>query len=191
MKLKTITLLALAAFVVVPMSAKAAQVQTAEFQASISETSTIVAIDAEAKSVTLAGPEGDEFTLTIDPENVYLSNLTLGQEVTTTQAINIVAELRAPLEEELAEPFVMEVDTGSNNNINDPAASLNTKIRMVATITAHDKEAGTATLTGPNGRSMVVNPTDPKVEKHLKVGKTVIIFYTSLRIIKLDPVAAE
>ncbi len=191
MKLKAITLLALAAFAVVPMSAIAAKMKTAEFQASVSETSTITAINAEAKSVTLKGPDGDEVTLTIDPENVYLSNLTIGQEVTSTQAINIVAELRKPSEEELAEPFVMEVDTGSNNNINDPAASLNTKIHMVATVTAHDKKAGTATLTGPNGRSLVVNPTDPKVEKHLKVGKTVIIYYTSLRIIKLDPVAAK
>lgn len=188
MKLKTITLFAVAALVVGPMSAMAAKMKTAEFQTSVTETSTITAINAEAKSVTLQGPDGDEITLTIDPENVYLSNLTVGQQVTSTQAINIVAELRKPSEEELAEPFVMEIDTGSNNNINDPAASLNTKIHMVVTVTDRDKKADSVTLEGPNGRTLTVNPQDPKVMKHLKVGKTLIVYYTSLRIIKLDPV---
>lgn len=189
MKLKAITLLAAAALFVGPISSLSAKTKKTEFQASVSEVSTIVAINNESKSVTLKGQDGDEYSLTIDPENVYLSNLTVGQEVTSTQAIEIIAELRKPTEAELAEPFVMEVATGNNNNINDPAASLNTKIHMVVTIKAVDKEAKEVTLEGPNGRSLTVNPKDPKIVKHLKVGKTVVVDYTSLRIIKLEPVA--
>lgn len=190
MKLKAITLFAAAAFVVGPMTA-IAKMKTAEFQSSVTEVNTITAINAQAKSVTLKGPDGDLTTLTIDPENVYLSNLTVGQQVTSTQAINIVAELRKPSEAELADPFVMEVDAGSNNNINDPARSLNTKIHMVVKVAAKNKHEGSVTLEGPNGRTLEVNPKDPKVMKHLKVGKTVVVYYTSLRIIKLDPIAAK
>ena len=190
MKLKVITLLA-AALIVAPISAVVAKMKTAEFKTSVTETSTIAAINKEAKSVTLKGPDGDQITLTIDPENVYLSNLTIGQEVTSTQAINITAELRKPTEAELADPFVVEMAAGTNNNINDPAASLNTKIHMVVTVSAIDKKADTVTLEGPNGRSLTVSPKDPKILKHLKVGKTVVVDYTSLRIIKLDPITAK
>ena len=68
---------------------------------------------------------------------------------------------------------------------------LNTKIHMVVTVSAIDKKADTVTLAGPHGRTVTVSPRDPKILKHLKVGKTVVLDYTSLRIIKLDPITAK
>ena len=188
MKYNPLKFIIAAAFLVGPMSVMAEKVKTASFDTTVTELSTIVKIDKAAKAVSLKGPDGDITTVTIDPANVYLSNLKIGQQVTSTQAVNIIAELRKPSEAELADPFVVEVAAGTNNNINDPAASVNTKIHMVVTVAAKNKKAGSVTLEGPNGRTLEVNPTNPKVMKHLKPGKTVVVYYTSLKIIKLDPV---
>ena len=68
-----------------------------------------------------------------------------------------------------------------------PAASIGATIHLVATIVAVDKDAGTVTLEGPNGRTLTVDIENPKIAKHLKVGKTVIIDYTNRLILKLDP----
>jgi hypothetical protein len=191
MKSNAFKLLATAAIVVAGMQTATAKVKTVEKYTTVNETATIVAIDQANKAVTLKGPEGNTTTLTIDPSNVYLANLKIGQQVQATYGVAIKAELRKPTKEEEAEPFVMEASAGTNNNINDPAASMGATIHMVATITAVDKKAGTATLTGPNGRSMTVDVADPKIEKHLKVGKTVIIDYTNRLILKLDPPKAK
>ena len=107
--------------------------------------------------------------------------------MTATYGVDIKAELRKPTKAEEAEPFVMEVSGGTNNNINDPAASIGATIHLVATIVAVDKDAGTVTLEGPNGRTLTVDIENPKIAKHLKVGKTVIIDYTNRLILKLDP----
>jgi hypothetical protein len=187
MKSNAFKLLAAAAIVATGMQSASAKVKTVEKYTTVTETATIVAIDQANKAVTLKGPEGNTTTVTIDPSNVYLANVKIGQQVEATYGVAIKAELRKPTKEEEAEPFVMEASAGTNNNINDPAASMGATIHMVATITAVDKQAGTATLTGPNGRSMTVDVADPKIEKHLKVGKTVIIDYTNRLILKLDP----
>lgn len=191
MKSKAFKLLATAAIVAAGMQTVSAKVKTVEKYTTVTEKATIVAIDQANKAVTLKGPEGNTTTVTIDPSNVYLANVKIGQQVEATYGVAIKAELRKPTKEEEAEPFVMEASAGTNNNINDPAASMGATIHMVATITAVDKQAGTATLTGPNGRSMTVDVADPKIEKHLKVGKTVIIDYTNRLILKLDPPKAK
>jgi len=191
MKSKAFKLLATAAIVAAGMQTVSAKVKTVEKYTTVTEKATIVAIDQVNKAVTLKGPEGNTTTVTIDPSNVYLANVKIGQQVEATYGVAIKAELRKPTKEEEAEPFVMEASAGTNNNINDPAASMGATIHMVATITAVDKQAGTATLTGPNGRSMTVDVADPKIEKHLKVGKTVIIDYTNRLILKLDPPKAK
>lgn len=187
MKSNTFKLLATAAIVAAGLQTASAKVKTAERYTTVTETATVVAIDAANKAVTLKGPEGNTSTVTIDPSNVYLSNVKIGQQVQATYGVAIKAELRKPTKEEEAEPFVMETSSGTNNNINDPAASMGATIHMVATITAVDKKAGTVTLTGPNGRSMTVDIANPKMAKHLKVGKTVVIDYTNRLILKLDP----
>jgi hypothetical protein len=187
MKSDAFKLLAAVAIAAAGMQTASAKVKTVEKYTTVTESATIVAIDQANKAVTLKGPEGNTMTVTIDPSNVYLANVKIGQQVQATYGVAIKAELRKPTDEEEAEPFVMEASAGTNNNINDPAASMGATIHMVATITAVDKQAGTATLTGPNGRSMTVDVADPKIEKHLKVGKTVIIDYTNRLILKLDP----
>lgn len=190
MKSNAIKLLCTAAIAIAGLQTVSAKVKSVEKYTTVTETATVVAIDQINKTVTLKGPEGNTATVTIDPSNVYLSNVKIGQKVAATYGVSIKAELRKPTKEEEAEPFVMEASAGTNNNINDPAASVGSTIHMVATITAVDKDAGTATLTGPNGRSMTF-VTDPKNEKHLKVGKTVIIDYTNRLILKLDPPKAK
>ncbi len=187
MKSKVFKLLAAAAIVATGMQSVSAKTKTVEKYTTVSETATIVAIDQANKTVTLKGPEGNTATVTIDPSNVYLANVQVGQQVQATYGVAIKAELRKPTKEEEAEPFVMEASAGTNNNINDPAASVGATIHLVATITEVDKDAGTVTLTGPNGRSVTFDVADPKIEKHLKVGKTVIIDYTNRLILKLEP----
>jgi hypothetical protein len=187
MKSNLFKMLVATAIVAVSAQSATAKVKTVDKYTTVTETATIVAIDQAKKAVTLKGPEGNTTTVTIDPSNVYLANVKVGQQVQATYGVNIKAELRKPTKEEEAEPFVMETSSGTNNNINDPAASMGATIHMVATITAVDKKAGTVTLTGPNGRSMTVDIADPKIAKHLKVGKTVIIDYTNRLILKLDP----
>lgn len=191
MKSKTLKMFAAIAVVAGSMQAASAKVKTVEKYTTVTETATIVAIDQATKAVTLKGPEGNTSTVTIDPSNVYLANVKVGQQVQATYGVAIKAELRKPTKAEEAEPFVMEASAGTNNNINDPAASIGSTIHMVATLTEVDKKAGTATLTGPNGRSITFDVADPKIEKHLKVGKTVVIDYTNRLILKLEPPKAN
>ena len=187
MKSNVVKLLATAAIVAAGMQSASAKVKTMEKYTTVTENATIVAIDQANKAVTLKGPEGNTSTVTIDPSNVYLANVKVGQQVQATYGVAVKAELRKPTKAEEAEPFIMEASAGTNNNINDPAASMGATIHMVATITALDKNAGTVTLTGPNGRSATFDIADPKIAKHLKVGKTVIIDYTNRLILKLEP----
>lgn len=191
MKSNAMKLLCIAAIAAAGLQTVSAKVKSVEKYTTVTETATVVAIDHANKAVTLKGPEGNTATVTIDPSNVYLANVQIGQQVEATYGVAVKAELRKPTKEEEAEPFVMEASAGTNNNINDPAASVGATIHMVATITEVDKDAGTVTLTGPNGRSMAFDVADPKIEKHLKVGKTVIIDYTNRLILKLDPPKAE
>lgn len=187
MKFDTLKAFAVATIIASSMQIASAKVKTVEKYTTVTETATIVAIDQAKKAVTLKGPEGNTSTVTIDPSNVYLANVKVGQEVQATYGVAVKAELRKPTKAEEAEPFVMEASAGTNNNINDPAASMGTTIHMVATVTAVDKKAGAVTLTGPNGRSVTFDIADPKIVKHLKVGKTVIIDYTNRLILKLEP----
>ena len=161
MKSNVVKLLATAAIVAAGMQSASAKVKTMEKYTTVTENATIVAIDQANKAVTLKGQ--------------------------ATYGVAVKAELRKPTKAEEAEPFIMEASAGTNNNINDPAASMGATIHMVATITALDKNAGTVTLTGPNGRSATFDIADPKIAKHLKVGKTVIIDYTNRLILKLEP----
>lgn len=187
MKFRVFQLVAFAVLLSGAVQTVIAKVKSVEKFTTVTESATIVAIDQINKTVTLQGPEGNKQTVTIDPSNVYLANVKIGQQVTATYGVDIKAELRKPTKAEEAEPFVMEVSGGTNNNINDPAASIGATIHVVATIVAVDKDAGTVTLEGPNGRTLTVDIENPKIAKHLKVGKTVVIDYTNRLILKLDP----
>ena len=52
------------------------------------------------------------------------------------------------------------------------------EVTVTATIEAIDKKAQTATLKGPNGRSITVKAQDPKNLERVKVGDEVVITYT-------------
>jgi hypothetical protein len=146
----------------------------------------VVAVYKDKRVAVLRDQSGKDKTVNVPEAFANWERVRVGDKVKATYAIYLRGELRNPTKEEKANPLVVEVSGGTNNNPNDPAASLGDKITVVTTVVAVDKDAMTATLEGPNGMQMIIQGDNPKNAKHVKVGKNVILTYQERLFMSLE-----
>src|SRR5215510_3716267 len=92
------------------------------FEQVVTVTAKVEKVDVAKREVTLKGPLGNVETIVVGPEVKRLSEIKPGDEVTAEYYIGIAAELRAPTEEEKAQPFVVVEGEGKAGAKSPPAA---------------------------------------------------------------------
>jgi hypothetical protein len=186
MKKISLKLLAAAALIAAVMQPALAKTISKEFTESVTVERTVVAVYKDKRVAVLRDQSGNDKTVNVPEAFENWQRVRVGDKVKATYAIYLRGELRKPTKEEKANPLVVEVSGGRNDNPNDPAASLGDKITVVTKVVAVDKEAMTATLEGPNGMQVEIQGDNPKNAKHVKVGKTVILTYQERLFMSLE-----
>jgi len=145
---------------------------------------TVEAVDTASRTVTLKGPRGKSFTVSVDEKVRNLSDLKVGDEVVAKYFEAFAFELKKPGE---------AVPGKSVREVADPAgpggkraAFGGREVTVVATIEAINANKGTVTLRGPEGKSVEVTAKDPKNLKKVKVGDLVEITYTEALAISIE-----
>lgn len=145
-----------------------------------------MAIDPETRDITLEGPLGNTITLTAGPEVERFDEFAKGDNVQATYSESISSELRAPTEEELAEPWV-ELDAAGVAAANmPPAAGVGLIVRAVCTIEGMNRVTGTVTLQDPRGHYHIVPDVPAAKMEGIKLGDTVVITYSEAIALTLE-----
>jgi hypothetical protein len=145
---------------------------------------TVEAVDTAARTVTLKGPRGKTFTVSVDDKVANLSNLKVGDEVVAKYFEAIAFELKKPGE---------AVPGKTVREIADPAGAGGKRagfggreVTVVAPIEAINAKKGTVTLRSPEGKSVEVTAKDPKNLSKVKVGDLVEITYTEALAVSIE-----
>jgi hypothetical protein len=146
---------------------------------------TVEAIDSVARTVTLKGPRGKTFAVSVDDKVTNLSGVKVGDEVLATYFEAVSFELKKPGEavpgKSVAEGAAAPGAGGSGPGVGSR------QVKVVATIEAIDPRKGTVTLKGPDGKSVEVKARDPKNLRRVKVGDLVEITHTEALAISIKP----
>lgn len=186
MNTASIKLLAAAAFIIGSVQPLFAKTISREFVESVTVERTVVGVDKAKRIATLRDQSGNDKTVSVSEAFENWDRVRVGDKVKATYSIYLRGELRKPTEQEKANPLVIEVSGGRNDNPNEPAGSLGDKITVVTTVVAVDKENMTATLEGPNGMQVEIQGDNPENAKHVKVGKNVIITFQERLFMSLE-----
>jgi len=173
-----VTLMALSAGSVAIAADKAPTTKRTEVkrERAVTATAIVQAIDLEKRIVTLKGAEGKIYDLKVGPEARNLPQLKVGDEVTVKYFESIAYRLLKPGEAPVPTQGAAVVERAKPGE--KPGGVVAGEVTVTATIEAIDKKAQTATLKGPNGRSITVKAQDPKNLERVKVGDEVVITYT-------------
>jgi len=154
----------------------------------IEKTATVTAVDKEKRQVTLKNEEGESSTIDVGPEVKRFDEVAVGDTVRAKYTVGITSELRAPTEEEKAEPFVAVEGGGTAPEDKAPAGGAARIFRVVATIEALDRTTQTATLKGPNGNYFTVQVEDPTLLTKPHLGDSVVITAAESVVLSLEKV---
>ena len=192
MKLK---LMSFAIALVFSLSLQAGEKSVAAEKPSISATQTVqltasvVAIDREARTVTLQGPEGNSQTLQADPNSNNIDKIEIGDTVNVEFVQNMTIEV---FTNDGMEPgAAVMAAKGTSKEGETPAAM--EMITTVATATVEDIniEANTFKLKGVDGTVNEYVARNPENLKRAKVGDLVIMTVTNAVAIVVEEVPAE
>ena len=135
-------------------------------------------IDLENRQVSLQGPMGQPVTITATEQVVKLEDVSVGDTLIATYMASLEGELRAPTEEELAEPWVVLEDAGVLEGADQPTAGGARLIRAVCTVTVMD----------PRGKAHVIADVEPEKMEGVTLGQTIVMVYTEAIAVTLEHV---
>jgi hypothetical protein len=148
-------------------------------------------IDLETRQVSLRGPQGNIVTLTATEDVVKLEDVNVGDRLVATYIAALEGELRAPTEEEIAEPWVEVSDTGVSDDPEFRAVGEARAIRAVCTIEGMNRALGTVTIKDPRGKLHLIGDVEPEKMEGVSLGDTVVIIYREALALSLEPAAAQ
>ncbi len=187
MSLKRIATAATAAVLVIAVSVPALA-DKRERRQTITTIATVEAIDYDTREMVLKSPTGNITSVRAGPEVKRLNEIAVGDTIRTDYFISVASELRAPTEEEKANPLEVTEGAGRAEADQAPAGGVGRQVRVVATVEHLDREAMTATLRGPYGRAMTVRVRDPERMERASVGDTVVLTYTEALAISVEKI---
>jgi hypothetical protein len=137
---------------------------------------TVTAVDPATRIVTLKGPKGNIFDVKAGDEIRNLAQVKVGDKVKVKYyqsiAVEVMAAGTAPVG---AKDGVI---AGRSKPGERPAGLIGGQVTVTATVEAIDKKNQTATLKGPEGKTLTVNVEDPRNLVNVKVGDEVVITLT-------------
>jgi Cu/Ag efflux protein CusF len=137
---------------------------------------TVEKIDLAQRLVTLKGPEGNEFTVKVDPAVKNLPQVKVGDELTVKYYQSLLVRVEDPGKAQKGIKQYQTLATAQPGQ--KPAGMAVNSVTVNTTIDAIDKAAETVTLKGPKGNTQVVKVRDPANLEKVAVGDHVIITYT-------------
>ena len=187
--------LLVACLIAAPVFAQEPQQQTTlpprTVEQTVEATATVTAIDKATREVSLKTEDGETTKIVVGPEVTRFDEIAVGDTVRAKYTVGITSELRAPTEEEKKEPFVAVEGGGRGEASAPPSAGAARMFRIVATITAIDSTAQTATLKGPNDNYVTVQVDDPARLASAKVGDTVVVTAAESVVLSLEKTSAK
>ena len=139
-------------------------------------TAEIVAIDHDARLITLEDADGESETIFAGPEVKRFDDLNVGDKVTFRYYESIVSQIRKPGESAPAPSGDPTLVRGKGPK---PSATLSQQTTATVTITALDSKVPSVTVKTEDGRSMSFKVEDKKNLEDVKVGDRVDITYTA------------
>jgi len=152
---------------------------------------TVEAVDAEKRSITLKGPQGNEGVYEVGDQVKRLSEIKAGDKINAEYTVTAVAELREPTAEEKSAPLTTMTTGERGPSDQPPAAAIGRAVRAVATIEALDAPNQSFTLKGPQEGIVSVHVDDPSVFSHLQVGQNVVVTFAETLVLSVQPGAKK
>lgn len=147
-------------------------------------TATVQAIDLEKRVVTLQGPKGNLFDVKVGPQARNLPQVKVGDEVTVKYFESVAVKVFKPGEAPQGVGVAAGVERAKAGE--KPGGTAVSQVTVTATVEALDKKKQTATLKGPDGKSVTVKVQDKKNMENVNVGDEVLITYTEALAIAVD-----
>ena len=139
-------------------------------------TAEIVAIDHDARLITLEDKDGESETIFAGPEVKRFDELKVGDKVTFRYYESLVTSIRKPGE---AAPAATGAPTLVRGTGPKPSATMSQQAAATVTITELDPKVGSVTVKTEEGKTMSFKVDDKKNLKDVKVGDRVDITYTA------------
>jgi Cu/Ag efflux protein CusF len=139
-------------------------------------TAEIVAIDHDARLITLEDEDGESETIFAGLEVKRFDDLKVGDKVTFRYYESIVSQIRKPGDSAPAPSGDPTLVRGTGPK---PSATLSQQATATVTITALDPKVSSVTVKTEDGRTMSFKVEDKKNLEGVKVGDRVDITYTA------------
>lgn len=146
----------------------------------------VVAIDPDTREISLKGPNGQIVTVTATEQVVKLEDIKVGDRLVATYVAALEGELRAPTEEELAEPWVELTDSGISEDEDHPAVGGARVIRAVTTVEGMNRALETVTLKDSRGKLHLIGDVEPAKMEGVRLGDTVVVIFREALALSLE-----
>ncbi len=155
-------------------------------QNSITVSAKVVSVNQAKRTAVLQGPDGDSFTVKVDPSVQGLDKVKAGDTVAATYFESVAYEVKKPGE---AAPGVNVATAGDGTKPGQlPAAAAGRAVTVTSTIVGIDEKKGTVTLQPPDaGDPVTVKVRDPSRLKAVKKGDLVEVTYTEAIAVGVEP----
>ena len=147
-------------------------------------TAVVEALDLANRVVTLKGPKGNIFDVSVGPRAKNLDRIAVGDEVVVTYYTSEAYRLLKPGEAPVPATTTDLLESAAKGA--KPAGVAGTRTTFTATIEALDQKERTVTFKGPEGRSFTIRVKDPKNLEGVKTGDEVVITTTEAVAISVE-----
>lgn len=148
---------------------------------------TVEAIDLATREITLKGPKGNVFPVTVGPEVKNLAEVKVGDEVVAEYYQGLALSL-APADASLSlseESAAVRAEPGEQ-----PAGAVMRQVTAVARVEAIDAATSTVTLRGPKGNAVDIEVPAEALQK-VKVGDLVQAVYSEALAVSVSRVVVK
>ena len=146
----------------------------------------VTAIDLETRQVTLQGPEGKTVTIHAPETVTKLEDVSVGDQLVVTYLAALEGELRAPTEEELAEPWLELEEEGVSDDPMHIGAAGARVIRAVVTIEGMNRVLGIVTVKDSRGKLHVIRDVEAEKMEGVTLGQTLVLVFAEALAIDLE-----
>ncbi|OPY83804.1 MAG: hypothetical protein A4E70_00058 [Syntrophus sp. PtaU1.Bin005] len=146
-------------------------------------TATVVAVDMKKRIVTLKDSGGDVRDFKVGKEAVNLPQVKTGDIVTIKFLESVAVEVIKPGTAAGAGTATTIVRAKPGEM---PGGMITRQRSLTATVKAIDKDGGTISLMGPNGKTVKVNVVDPANLDKVSVGDELLITFTEAEAISVE-----
>jgi hypothetical protein len=143
----------------------------------------VMAIDVNAREITLKDKVGNEATFAVDKQVANLGELAVGNKIKADFYISVASDFRKPTAEEKKKPFI-ELDEKSPL---PPKASPESTVKMfqgIVTVIKWDPGNGILYVKGPKGKKFWLTPSEA-LKQTVGTGSEVIVKYSQPYIISI------